>query len=99
MRHFNTVLFNEILKGLRSVCKGANSQTLLNAATEIYLRSVDEGPKEGIWIVESKKAEMVRYSKIVECPFCKERRAAFVADTLNFCPGCGAKLEFKCSKR
>lgn len=99
MRHFDTLLFNEILKGLRSVCKGANTQTLLNAATEIYLRSVDVGPKEGIWIVEAKKTEMVRYSKIVECPFCKGRRAAFVADTLNYCPGCGAKLEMKCSKR
>lgn len=99
MRHFNTVLFNEILKGLRSVCKGANSQTLLNAATEIYLRSVDEGPQEGIWKVEIIESRMVRFSKIVECPFCRERRAAFVADALNFCPGCGAKLEFRCAKR
>ena len=56
MRHFDTALFNEILRGLRTVCKGANTQTLLNAATEIYLRSVDDGPKEGIWIVEAKKA-------------------------------------------
>lgn len=99
MRHFNTELFNEILRGLKTVCKGANTQTVLSAATEIYLASVNEGPQEGIWKVEIQEASMVRYSKIVECPFCRGRRAAFVADTLNFCPGCGAKLEFKCSKR
>lgn len=99
MRHFNTELFNEILRGLKTVCKGANTQTVLSAATEIYLASVNEGPQEGIWKVEIIEPRMVRCSKIVECPFCKERRAAFVADALDFCSSCGAKLEYKCAKR
>ena len=98
MRHFDQVLFNEILRGLRSVCKGANIQTLLSAATEIYLRSSEEPTKEGEWIEEKAPDARVKALKIVECPFCRTRRAVFVADKTDYCSGCGARLKYTCLK-
>lgn len=98
MRHFDQVLFNEILRGLRSVCKGANIQTLLSAATEIYLRSYDEGPKEGEWIEKKAPEDRFKAVKIVECPFCRTKRTVFMADVTDYCSGCGARLKYKCLK-
>lgn len=96
MKRFKKDLFNEILGGLKEVCGDAAAlQQLLSAATEIYIASESDEVKEGKWIITTEMEHMVKCSRVAECPFCKTRRAIFVADTLNFCNGCGARLARK----
>ena len=94
MKHFNNTLFNEIITGMQETCKGVQLQQLLKAATEIYLASDQDETKEGEWQIE-RVERTIRIYKIAICPFCGKESVLFVADTLDYCSGCGAKLVIK----
>lgn len=97
MKHFDTDFFTEIINGMKAACGSLEVQQLLSAATSIYLASgqIEREVKEGQWKIEGGDGRSYQVRKIVECPFCKTRRAVFMGDTLKYCNGCGAKMEMK----
>lgn len=94
MKHFNNILFSEIIKGMQESCEGVQLQQLLNAATEIYLASNSNEVQEGEWKVEHVD-RTVRVYKLGTCPFCDKKSVMFMADRLDYCSGCGARLMLK----
>lgn len=94
MKHFNNTLFNEIITGMKESCEGVQLQQLLKAATDIYLASNSNEVLEGEWEIEHVERTIKIY-KMATCPFCQKKSVMFVADNLDYCSGCGAKLVIK----
>lgn len=95
VKHFNTQFFSEIIKGMSATCEGIEVQQLLAAATQIYLADQGESRNEGTWkLVASSNKPIDRYT-VFECPFCKKNNIRLIADRLDYCNGCGAKMETK----
>lgn len=97
MKHFDTDFFAEIINGMTKTCEGLEVQQLLSAATKIYLAGNEamKVVKEGSWLEENCGDKAYKPKKIVVCPFCSTRRAVFLGDTIDYCGGCGAKMETK----
>lgn len=97
MKHFDTIFFNEIIKGMSEACEGLEVQQLLSAATSIYLAGTQEVEtvREGSWVEETGCDKAYKPKKIVTCPFCSTRRAVFIGDTIDYCNGCGARMVTK----
>lgn len=97
IKHFDSNFFGEIISGMSAACEGIEMQQLLTAATQIYLAgsSVMETARQGVWKEEKSDSKAYRCKKIVECPFCGTRRGVFIGDNIDYCSGCGAKMEIK----
>ena len=97
IKHFDSNFFGEIINGMSSVCEGIEVQQLLAAATQIYLagNTVIETARQGVWKEEAIDSKAYKCKKIVECPFCGTRRGVFMGDTIDYCAGCGSKMEIK----
>lgn len=96
IKHFDSEFFSEIINGMSQTCEGLEVQQLLAAATQIYLASNTQEPiREGKWKEEPGTEKSYKPNKIVECPFCKTRRAVFICDVIDYCNGCGAKMVTK----
>lgn len=97
IKHFDSNFFGEIISGMSAACEGIEMQQLLTAATQIYLAgsSVMETARQGVWKEEESDLKAYRFKKIVECPFCGTRRGVFIGDNIDYCSGCGAKMEIK----
>jgi hypothetical protein len=95
IKHFDSNFFNEIISGMSAACKGIEVQQLLGAATQIYLASSNamETVKQGTWKEELAEPKEYKCRKVVECPFCGTRRGVFMGDTIDYCGGCGSKME------
>lgn len=97
MKHFKEELFKEILEGMKATCGTEHVEQLLAAAAQIYIASeAQEEEKNGEWIMYSVTPAMYKVSKMVKCPFCGKERAWFIADSIDYCPGCKARLKIKC---
>lgn len=95
IKHFNSEFFSEIIKGMMGTCKGIEVQQILAAATQVYLAgsAQEDTRQEGVWKkIASSGQPITRYS-LFECPFCKKANIRLIADKLDYCSGCGAKME------
>jgi hypothetical protein len=96
IKHFDSEFFSEIIHGMSQTCEGLEVQQLLAAATQIYLANNDKEPiREGRWNELPGSDQAYSPRKIVECPFCKTKRAVFMCDVIDYCNGCGAKMVTK----
>lgn len=96
IKHFDSEFFSEIINGMSQTCEGLEVQQLLNAATQIYLaNNISEPRKEGTWKQITPEERTYTVRKMVECPFCERRSVLFIADRLDYCPGCGARMVTK----
>lgn len=97
MKHFDTEYFSEIITGMTKACNGIELQQIIAAATQIYLADGAEleSVKVGQWKVEQATQKSYVCRKVVECTLCGTRRGVFMGDTIDYCCGCGARMEQK----
>ena len=95
--HFQKILFQEIIHGIATSCEGymLEGKEMIEAAANIYLnliRQDEQLAKEETELISEWKTGEFIYTRISKCKKCDHTFARYVADNVQFCPGCGRRI-------
>lgn len=96
--HFQTELFHEIIQGIATSCESylLEGKEMIDAAAKIYLamqqKEVTKAVDETKLFTEVFEQKTFRYSRMATCKKCGYKFIRFVADGIEYCSGCGRKI-------